>query len=357
VTTINTHVHKAATTIVSHLLLARFAEPTLEWTYTTPYLGTTRIKFREVVMEYPNNIVPVPPPPLPEPAFLFLFTEVGIRVDRFTSYENTITIPQAPPPAPVNPHAGTYTPAPFSFDTVKVGLKLDQEKLELKSWKFDGNPLNKMWPFALDGILNLEIIEVNVRPNDPTQPPFGLVTRFYGDVWSIDSTYKAQLIPFGNLFDRKFPRFVLSVSDNNTAFSPPFVKTASAFVIHGTIHGTVSHTSQTLLVTSTAGHGKVSNYFAGGWLETGTGVNKEKRGILFSAASGTTDVSLTIDRPLLKANANQPLDFYPGYDGSIEQCDTKFTNRENFGGHPYIPNVNPGVKAIKPKETAGGKKG
>ena len=50
------------------------------------------------------------------------------------------------------------------------------------------------------------------------------------------------------------------------------------------------------------------------------------------------------------------VNFWPGYDGSIDQCDTKFNNRINFGGHAYIPNVNPAVKAIKPKQTSGGKK-
>ena len=49
--------HTAATTIVSHLLLARFADATLEWSYTTPYLATTRIKFMELPDEYPTNFV------------------------------------------------------------------------------------------------------------------------------------------------------------------------------------------------------------------------------------------------------------------------------------------------------------
>jgi hypothetical protein len=292
----------------------------------------------------------VPPPPLPESAYLFIFTEAGIRTDRFTSYENTVTINSGI-------YQGSYQPAPFSFDTEKTGLKLDQEKLDLKSFKFDGNPLNKMWPFALDAILTLEIVEVWLNPTRPDLPPSRPVSRFFGDVWSVDSEYKATIIPFGNLFDRKFPRFLLSVSDNYTQFSPPTMLSPSAFQVSGTVHGTVNHLSQTLVVNSTAGHSKAADYFAGGWLETGAGVSKEKRGILHSAPTGTVDVTLTIDRPLLKAGTNQALTMYPGYDGSIDQCESKFNNRINFGGHPFIPNVNPGVKAIKPKETQGGKKG
>ena len=340
VTTVNVSTYVASKTILCHFMLARFADATLEWTYTTPYLATTRIKFQELPHEYQNT-----PAALPEPAYLFIFTEVGVRTDRYTSYENTITIPSGI-------YQGTYVPAPFSFDTLTVGLRMDEEKLELKSFKFNGNPLNKMWPFGLDGILTLEIVEVNaVSPASSTAK-----SRFYGDVWSVDSEYKATAIPFGNLFDRKFPRFLLSVSDNYTQFSGPTKLAPSAFRITATIHGVVNHTSQTLLVTSVLGHAKPAEYFAGGWLETGTGINKEKRGILHSAVAAGNDVTLTIDRPLLKAATNQALDLYPGYDGSIDQCDSKFNNRINFGGHPYIPNVNPGVKAIKPKETQGGKK-
>ena len=342
VSTINVGAHTATKTIVSHLLLARFAEAKLEWAYTTPYLATTRIKFMELSHEYANT-----PVPLKEPAYLFIFTETGVRTDLFTSYENVITISDQ------GAYRGTYVPAPFSFDTVKVGLKLDQEKLDLKSFKFNGNPLNKMWPFALDAILTLEIVEVDaVNPLSSTA-----ISRFYGDVWSVDSDYKATIVPFGNLFDRKFPRFLLSVSDNYTQFSPPTKLTPSAFQTSGTIAGNVDHTSQALTVNSATGHAQVADYFAGGWLETGTGAGLEKRGILHSTPQGAAQVVLTIDRPLLKATANQALNFYPGYDGSIDQCDAKFNNRINFGGAPYIPNVNPGVKAIKPKNTQGGKKG
>ena len=330
----------ASTTIVSHLMLARFAEATLEWTYTTPYLATTRIKFHELPHEYANT-----PVALPEPAYLFIFTEAGVRVDRYTSYENTVVVSGGI-------YGGVYVPAPFSFDTVKTGIRLDQEKLDFKSFKFDGNPLNKMWPFALDGILTLEIVEV-----DATAPSSATAkSRFYGDVWSVTSDYMATAVPFGNLFDRKFPRFLLSVSDNYTQFSAPTKLAASAFVIPAQIKGVVDHGSQTLLVTSALGFAKATDYFAGGWLETGTGPTIEKRGILHSAPSGTTDVTLTIDRPLIKAANNQTLTMYPGYDGNIDTCETKFNNRINFGGHAYIPDVNPGVKAVKAKNTSGGKK-
>ena len=369
-TTVTVAAFAALTTLVSHLLLARFADPTLEWSYTTPYLSTARIRFVELPHEYAGTYLTsvliteagdtliteagdtfvteptsAPPPILPQPAYLFIFTEAGITTTRFTSYENTIVVPSGV-------YAGTYTPAPFSFDKVKVGLKLDQEKLDIKSFKFTGNPLNKMWPFALDGILTLEIVEVDaVTPSSGTA-----ISRFYGDVWSIDSDYNATAIPFGNLFDRQFPRFLISVSDNYTQFSPPTHLSETGFAITGTLPSVIDTTSQTILVTSATGYAKETSYFAGGWLETGSGANLEKRSILESAAVPPNLVRLSIDRPLIKATGSQSFTMYPGYDASIDQCASRFSNRINFGGHAYVPNINPTVKAMKPKQTKGGKK-
>jgi len=371
--TVNVAAFPAASTIVSALLLARFADAKLEWDYTTPYLGTARIKFVDLPAEYAGDFLSstlilengtdtfvtedglnfliteatsVLPPVLPQPAYLFILTETGITTSRYTSYENTITIASGN-------YAGTYTPAPLAFDKVKVTLKLDQEKMDIQSFKFVGNPLNKLWPFALDGILTIEIVEVDSQNPSSTTA----ISRFYGDVWSIDSAYKAVGIPFGNLFDRKFPRFLFQVTDNYQQFSAPTQISAASFLYTGTLPATINTTSQTIGVTSATAYAQVQSFFAGGWLETGTGANFERRSIIESTPSGTANVvTLYIDRPLLKATGSQSVNFYPGYDGSIIQCDNKFNNRINFGGHPFIPNINPGVRAIKPKATKGGKK-
>jgi hypothetical protein len=130
---------------------------------------------------------------------------------------------------------------------------------------------------------------------------------------------------------------------------------ANSFKITGTFV-TPDHASQTVVVVSAAGYAKAADYFAGGWLETGANNTLEKRGILHSEPTAPNKVTLHIDRPLLKALNAAAVSLFPGYDGSIDECDTKFSNRINFGGHPYIPNVNPAVKAMQPKNVQGGKK-
>ncbi len=333
--------HPVETTKVSHLLYARFVENKLSWTYSAENEATTRLKFMELVREYLD-----PPVALPEPAYLIHFTyalPVPIYY-AFTSYENSIRIPGI--------YHGTYTPAPFEFGSVKTGLKLDQEKLDLKSRPFPGNPLGLFFPFALDALLNLTILEVDVN-NLAAEP----VVRFYGEVWEVDPTYKATCLAFGNFFERKFPMFLLSRTDNYTIYSGPTRLNPATFQIAGTIEA-MNGVDAYVFITSAAANAKAVDYFSGGYLDT-TGPNPaevERRSILKSEPS-VGGVQLKLDRPLLKQVLGGPVAFYPGYDGTIEQCDTRFGNLINFGGHPYIPDTNPAVRAMKAKEVEGGKKG
>jgi hypothetical protein len=193
-------------------------------------------------------------------------------------------------------------------------------------------------------------------------PATSYVSRFYGDIWSVDADYNATAIAFGNLFDRKFPRFLLSVTDNYTQFSAPTQLDANSFKITGTLPALI--TLHRLVVTSAAGFMKASEYFAGGWLETERH-HFERRGILHSEPTAPNKVTLHIDRPLIKnlvpvkAALNAAVlrsVCFPVTTDRSTNAKPNSRNRINFGGHPYIPNVNPAVKAMKPKNVQGGKK-
>lgn len=334
-----TQAHAKDSTIVSHLLYARFADKKLSWSYLTDGKATTRIKFAELSSEYL-----APPAALPEPVYLFIFTELlpTPQISRFTSYENTVVIASGA-------YAGTYTPAPFSFGSVKTGLKLDKEELELQSFQFSGNPISRFFPFAFDGTLTVDVLEANAL--DLTA---AIAVRFSGEVWETNQSYKTKCLAFGQFFERKFPRFLLSVSDNYTQFTAPTHLSANGFKVTGTI-ASMSSANRTVDVTSATANSKATDYFAAGWLELGSGAGFERRSILHSVAI-TGGVRLTLDRPLLKAAVAASIDLYPGYDGTIEQCESRFSNRINFGGHRYVPDTNPAVRAVKAKQASGGKK-
>jgi hypothetical protein len=335
-----TRAHDKDETNLCALLYCRLTEPKLTWTYTTDDQATTKLKFLELVNEYITV-----PAALPEPVYLFIFSEQTITITRFTSYESGIVLASGA-------YAGTYPPAPFSFGTARHGSKLD-DKIELTSFPFTGNPLAKFFPFAFDGILSLLILEVDAA--DLTAAP---VLRFSGDVNEVDPiAYTAQCSFLGRFLERKYPAFLLSATDNYTQFTLPTGISAAAFAITGTIGAFSGVSNETINVDGAAAAAKPAQWFAeGGYLDTGGGANRENRAILHSTpyAGG---VQIVIDRPLLKAALGQSATMYPGYDGSIDECDAKFNNRINFGGHPFVPDTNPMVKAMKAKEPAAGKKG
>src|SRR5581483_4241904 len=62
--------HKTDATRISNLMLVRFGEDKLEWSYMSDGKATTRLKFLEQISEYVE-----PQPDLPEPVFLYAFQE------------------------------------------------------------------------------------------------------------------------------------------------------------------------------------------------------------------------------------------------------------------------------------------
>jgi hypothetical protein len=58
-------------------------------------------------------------------------------------------------------------------------------------------------------------------------------------------------------------------------------------------------------------------------------------------------------RPFLRTG--QAVGIFPGCDGRFETCESKFNNRENFGGHPFVPAANPSLVKLS-SAINGGKK-
>jgi hypothetical protein len=328
--------HQYARTIVSHLMLGRFAEAKLSWNYTTDGLASTRLKFIETPDEYatPNSV-------LPEPVFLYRFTEqLGTpQYWRFTSYENQFVL-----------GSETFVPGPFSHGSIRASTKLDQEKIDLMSFNFSGNPLAKFLPFSLEAALALDILEADEL--DPGATPR---TVFTGEVWDLDpkgDEWKSLCLVFGRNLEKQFPNFFIQKVCNYAIYSPvPRCGVdKNAFKTTGNIlslAGAEIHVG--------AGNSAAVDYFATGFLETGAAAAFERRTILHSEPI-TGGIKLILSRPLLKAVVGQALNMFPGCNGAIETCITRFNNLRRFGGHAYVKNTNPSIKAMEAKQVSGGKK-
>ena len=70
----------------------------------------------------------------------------------------------------------------------------------------------------------------------------------------------------------------------------------------------------------------------------------------------STVVWLTMQAPIVGLNTGDSVEVSPGCDHTIGTCQSKFSNRDNFGGYPQLPTTNPfvwtlnGVFAAKQQE-------
>jgi hypothetical protein len=89
------------------------------------------------------------------------------------------------------------------------------------------------------------------------------------------------------------------------------------------------------------------HWFAGGWIELGSGTDFESR---FIADAGSYDISgngfieLTLSTPLGRIPAvDEEVFLFPGCDGKRGTCKDKFGNYTRFGGFPHMPVGNPSM--------------
>jgi Uncharacterized conserved protein len=59
--------------------------------------------------------------------------------------------------------------------------------------------------------------------------------------------------------------------------------------------------------------------------------------------SGTTTLTARLGHWSEAFEDDDEVELYPGCRRTVEDCETKFSNKINFGGFPYIPNRNPTI--------------
>lgn len=343
-----TQSYRYTETKVSHLLLSVFAEPKLTWTYDFDGLASCKLKFIEVPNEYND-----PPAEKAPRAFLLKFTEqvdVPVVLGYYTGYEREIVA-----------WGQTWQPGPFALTQMKETLDLS-DTLGLETFDFGAiegvlasNPLRKILEGTLEGKLECEVIRVN--PNNPEgDGPLSIIT---GEVVNLDVTgkeWKAVIDPFGGVLDRDAPHFYKQKVCNVPTYSQYCRLNRDDFRTNARL------TDWEGLKVLVLGHvdpgtSRPENYFAPGYIETGTAETFERRSILASGPFEGGDLSITIPRPFLKAATDQDVKLFPVCNGSIQDCDARFANSLNHKGHANSPRDNPSADIPDTQVAAGGKKG
>lgn len=248
----------------------------------------------------------------------------------------------------------TFTSSPIEHGALTESVTQDQDNFEIFSVYETGNPLAQFFPFTLPRSLWVTVYEIDYSSPDVRR------TIFSGDVEKIALKGKritATCSSITTALGRRFPRFQIQPRCNYFLFSAPCGLNKEDFRYDIVIQTSVGkRVTVGLSAAPTDNHftGAPANYFALGWLETGSGQQTEIRGIDVSSAEGDGQITLTLSSPLNFWSEDAVGKIYPGCDGAAATCDTKYNNFRRWGGHVMSP-TNLSVRAMQ-AETANGNK-
>ncbi len=137
-----------------------------------------------------------------------------------------------------------------------------------------------------------------------------------------------SVVPVSVAFDKEIPQRTFQASCNNILFDADCKVVQSSYK-HSNVVTSVSGSTITVLgLLSTKGDGwATSGYAAYGVLDYR---------LIISQSGDDCELSL----PFFADVAGETLDIFAGCDHSIAVCNSKFANRINFGGCPYVPTKN-----------------
>lgn len=162
-------------------------------------------------------------------------------------------------------------------------------------------------------------------------PITGVITRFSGRVSEIEPNRSAVRMMVRSdleILDVKLPRRLYQPGCLHTLFDGGCSLTKVSFAVAGAVDGA----STTTVVDCNLSN--ASGYFALGTVTFTSGPNNGQTRSVKAYTPGT----LVLASPLPSAPiSGDTFNAFPGCDKTLSTCTTKFSNKPNFRGHPYIP--------------------
>jgi uncharacterized phage protein (TIGR02218 family) len=326
---------------LSELILCRFQENKIEWKYTTDNLATTTIKFLEMTEEYLYT------PQEENVAYCFAFTELDIispagnKTWFYTSYESNISVSGL----------GTFTPGWFELKEIKTGSTMDSDQAQIDSFQFTGNPFSRLFPFIIEGDLQVQIYEVNLDTNTASLLFVGTAEDIETDGAKITVTLKT----FAETFDQQFHRHMIAALCPYVVYSKPCGADINAHKAFFTVN--LYSPGQLSINLTIAGFSPAQYAYNNGVLTVETAGKWQNRAIVFSNQPAGGILTLQLVSPLNGVVAGDTVSIAPGCDGSGPTCQNVFNNLPNFGGEPTMAAANPSITPISTSTSGqGGKK-
>lgn len=329
-----------------HSTKARFAQEELRLAYEHPALAEARVPMLQVPWEIAG--VAGETPAQAATAWLYkLWLDVpgGPVVWRYTSWEQDLA----------RAGDGTYLGGSTQWmrhNQLTQTIDLSDEPATLASWIFAGNPLVRALQRTLDVPLHLEI-----RKGTPAAPDAATL-EYVGEIAPVSMDGRRLTVPtkvLGGLLDVKVPGFFFGPTCNYQFCGAGCTLDPNDWTFAGTIVGQSGSELTVTITSNPPAAALVNDYFAKAWVKKGAADTYELRQIVRSVDLGAGQQKFTLKKPLRAFVVGEAVSFLPYCTGTRAECQDKFDNYVNFGGHPHIAPRNLSVPA-RQTSTPTGKK-
>ncbi|HEV2207300.1 MAG TPA: phage BR0599 family protein [Verrucomicrobiae bacterium] len=339
----------AVDTVLSALALVRFSSGELVVKWDSPDCTECQIQFEEVSQEYmvpAGDVYGGTFGPLANTCFLFQLNTAG-QSWYWTNYEKDL-----------NYGGQAYASEDIEFDEIAEGVAWESNEVSVSMRSWVGNPVLSL--LARTATDRMELIIARGVPNDPV---IGYTVLFRGWITKADmkgAWLTATAASFGSLFERNVPRTIMQTCDNYALFDAGnrLTRASWTFTARLTAMAGLVLTFDTLTWPQGALPVIGANYLALGYVERP--VTHERVLLVSSTALVAGALTATVSHAFMGAAPVAPEAGWllvPGYDGLLETAVAKFNNAANFGGFPFMPDVNPSLVAMPSNRGGSSKKG
>lgn len=253
-----------------------------------------------------------------------------------------------------------FTAFPINHRAIRTTSRLEAQTLDIEV-RFDAtHPFALFLPIPLSKPMRVEVFRTTFADPDTTELYFSGFVKVPSDPG--DKIVGKSVSFWSNIASRKFPQQLIQPEDDGDVFDEtiggvPRWKWECPVTVDS-LDNAANPPTVTLDFTRPEslqfGNWSSADWFAGGYLTSGVGIDYQVRTIISSEVV-SSQLVLTLNAPIsLEVGATALV--IPGYDGSADQRRNKFHDFDNFGGFPLVPERNLSLQAVDAIVSQGGKK-
>lgn len=327
---------------IQRLHYVRFNDDTEAASFLSEHSGTLKLSVVELPLEYTNAATGL------QPVFLYHFwadTPVNNHW-RYTSFA-----------APVVSNGKVFSNWPMSHGEIKQTTDGNSNPVDITAKPDVSHPFSLFANLPPGKGLRCEILLAYLATPDNTKKIF---TGFVDTLEDRGTEYVAHCLDRLAWLKTSLPRFLIGSTCNYILYEPNTCKVLRQFfettvTLEEIVDGQLPVIRCSFIYSLNLNQYQTDDWFRGGIVETGFGLQYEIRSVLGSKWNGT-ELELTLNAPLIFAPPDANLQLVTGCDHTVTACLTKFNNFDNFGAFVAVPDQNLSLKGLNASVAQGNKK-